>query len=183
MNVTLCLCGAAVLLQCTLCHPHLLLSRSVSLFFFSFWYHSSFLSDACSAHNVLGGGGALRDSEQLWPLLFYHNWIEGQYSFDICLFFLKKLHIYSHRSNLKLHTQEQVKSMNIQHFKKRLRLTLPNIAQSPCKCSGWHLAVEDMFWRNILLEIARCLSLRLFSRKNKASLFPYMWRVQQSGKL
>lgn len=33
LNVTLCFCGAAFLLQCTLCPPHLLLPRSYSRFF------------------------------------------------------------------------------------------------------------------------------------------------------
>lgn len=56
MNVTLCFCGAAVLLQCTLCHPTCCaLTQSVCLFYLFSFHSTFFVSVACSTQSELRG--------------------------------------------------------------------------------------------------------------------------------
>lgn len=68
MCVTLCFNAAAVLLQCTLCHPtccSLTLSLYFSLFFLLLSFHSYFSFFLSAAHQISWKGGAMRGTWRL----------------------------------------------------------------------------------------------------------------------
>lgn len=95
VSVTLCFSAAAVLLQCTLCHPTCC-SLTQSLYFSLLSFHSYFSFFLSAAHKLSRKGGATRVTRRLRLLLFLSA--NQRKKLEMQLFFLiqsKTLHYVS----------------------------------------------------------------------------------------